>query len=124
MADNEDDLDKTEQVPSRPLRRERGLRELMAAKPKSLDERVALAQERLETFNRLAASPRLDQEAQGVARNLARMAAASLALGQKALDYRDSGQQAKDQAENERTLAIYRLLRMQPPTLPGREGGT
>jgi hypothetical protein len=80
---------------------------------------VAKAQAKHERFSRAASLAELDPESAALARNLARSARAEMQLLRKSIDYETSGKKARDEAENERTLSIYRLLGMRPPT-PGQ----
>lgn len=93
-------------------------KQLKADQPLTLEDRQTQAQADLDRFSRLAATPSLSARAAAEARVLARGAQARLDLLAKAIDWRDSPE-AKERTEaNERTLAIYRLLQIPPPTLP------
>jgi hypothetical protein len=87
--------------------------------PMSLEERQAAGEADLKLFQHLAKSK--DPEVASMARNVVRSLQAALQAGKMALDYQND---PKAQQENERTLGIYRLLRMPPPTLPGQTPST
>jgi hypothetical protein len=78
-----------------------------------LGKRQDASIQQMQKFQALAADPNLSPKAAGWYRNLARSAAASVKLGEKALDYETPHRDP----EVERRLRVYRLFRLPLPLI-------
>ncbi len=84
-----------------------------ASSLQDLQERQAKSLADLERFQQLAADPKLSPRAAAAAHHLARSAAASVRLGEKALAYATP----HPDPETEKTLSLYRSLQLPLPSL-------